>query len=508
MPATPPSRRYLRNQKWSNGSPVTSRDVAFAFNLVKANKLDWGEYKAGQFPDNVATVATPNSSTVVFHLTKAYNPTWFTDDQLALLPALPQAVWDKTSPSDAVGNFDETTSGAQAVYKFLTAQSSDTATYASSPLWKVVDGPWEIKSFQPTTGPDVFTPNPDYSPQPKISQLVYTIFATDTSEFNALLAGNEINIGTIPPEDLPQLPRLESNYNLTTTPYWHIGFDNLNFKNPVTGPIVSQLYFRQVLQHLEDGTGQANAYLDGQKAGYPVYGPIPPLPASPFEAAVQKTDPYPFSISEARSILEAHGWKIPSRARLPAPGRGRRPTSAAPASRQDVRSSSTSSTTPAKPSLPVRWPTSKVMPPRPGSSSTFPQPPSRPSWPPCSAASIPRCAPPAAGRWAPGTPKGTGRLHLALRPRRLDGNQLQQPSVEHAAQQCRDLGQRLERYPRLRHLHHQEPARYLDADHLRAQRRQQGVERCPVFCRWLREHGGLVLLEMNNLPPAPGHRWA
>jgi peptide/nickel transport system substrate-binding protein len=302
----------LRDAKWSNGSPVTSRDVAFAFNLVKANKLDWGEYKAGQFPDNVASVATPNSGTVVFHLTKAYNPTWFTDDQLALLPALPQAVWDKTSPSGAVGNFDETASGAQAVYTFLTSQSSDTATYASSPLWKVVDGPWEIKSFQPTTGPDVFTPNPDYSPQPKISELVYTIFATDTSEFNALLAGNEINIGTIPPEDLPQLPRLESSYNLTTTPYWHIGFDNLNFKNPVTGPIVSQLYFRQVLQHLEDGTGQANAYLDNQKAGYPVYGPIPPLPASPFEAAAQETDPYPFSISAAKSLLEAHGWKIPS----------------------------------------------------------------------------------------------------------------------------------------------------------------------------------------------------
>jgi peptide/nickel transport system substrate-binding protein len=303
---------HLRNVKWSDGQPVTSRDVAFFYNLAKANKDDWASYLHGEFPDDVASFTTPNSSTVVVHLVHAFTPTWFTDDQLSDFLALPQHAWDKTSASGAVGNYDETAAGAKAVWKFLTSQASDTATYASNPLWKVVDGPWEIKTFQPTTGPNVFVPNPDYSPRPKIGEYVQTIYTTDTAEFNALLAGNEINIGTIPPEDLPQLPRLSSNYTLSTSPYWHIGFDNLNFKNPVTGPIVSQLYFRQALQHLEDGTGQANAYLDGGKAGYPVYGPIPPKPVTPFEATAQKTNPYPFSISAARSLLRAHGWKIPS----------------------------------------------------------------------------------------------------------------------------------------------------------------------------------------------------
>jgi peptide/nickel transport system substrate-binding protein len=303
---------HLRNDKWSDGQPVTSRDVAFFYNLVKANKADWDSYLPGQFPDNVASFTTPNSSTVVLHLVRPYGPTWFTDDQLSDFLALPQQTWDKTSATGAVGNYDETPAGAKAVYKFLTSQASDTATYSTNSLWKVVDGPWEIKSFQPTTGPDVFVPNPYYSPKPKVSEFVETIFATDTSEFNALLAGNEINIGTIPPEDLPLLPRLSSNYALTTSPYWHIGFDNLNFENPVSGPIVSQLYFRQALQHLEDETGQATAYLDNEKAGYPVYGPIPPQPATPFESAAQKTDPYPFSIKTAKSLLEAHGWKIPS----------------------------------------------------------------------------------------------------------------------------------------------------------------------------------------------------
>ena len=340
--------------------------MAFFYNLVKANKDDWDSYLPGQFPDDVASLTTPNSSTVVLHLARAYGPTWFTDDQLSDLLALPQQAWDKTSINGAVGNYDQTAAGAKSVYKFLTSQASDTATYASNPLWKVVDGPWEIKSFQPTTGPDVFVPNPDYSPQPKVSEFVETIYATDTSEFNALLAGNEINIGTIPPEDLPQLPRLSSNYTLTTSPYWHIGFDNLNFKNPVTSPIVSQLYFRQALQHLEDEKGQATAYLDGEKAGYPVYGPIPPQPATPFESAAQKTDPYPFSIKAARSLLEAHGWKIPSSGAASCVRRGQRPMSAVPGSPRAASSCSTSSTTRARLSSLVRWRTTRATRRRPG----------------------------------------------------------------------------------------------------------------------------------------------
>jgi peptide/nickel transport system substrate-binding protein len=302
----------LKDDKWSNGEAVTSRDLTFFLNLAKANKDDWDGYTPGEFPDDVASYSTPSSSTLVVNLTKAYDPTWFTDDQLADWYALPQQAWDKTSTTDAVGNYDETTSGAEAVYKFLTAQSSNTATYVTNPLWKVVDGPWEIKSFKATTGPDVFTPNPDYPTKPRISEFVETIFTTDTAEFNALLAGNEINIGTIPPEDLPQLSRLAADYTLTTSPYWHIGFDNLNFKNPVTGPIVSQLYVRQALEDLEDQSGQVDAYLDGGKAGYAVYGPIPQKPSSEYMSSTQETDPYPYSVSAAKNLLENHGWSIPA----------------------------------------------------------------------------------------------------------------------------------------------------------------------------------------------------
>jgi peptide/nickel transport system substrate-binding protein len=69
----------LKNWKWSNGESVTSRDVEFWMNMMKveAPKFNWCDYTPGYFPDNVASIAYPNSSTVVFHLKTSVNPTWF-----------------------------------------------------------------------------------------------------------------------------------------------------------------------------------------------------------------------------------------------------------------------------------------------------------------------------------------------------------------------------------------------------------------------------------------------
>src|SRR5215469_13353834 len=68
----------LKSYRWSTGAPVTSRDVVFAFNLLKANKTSWANYVPGELPDNVTSVSAPNQSTVVFKLSHSVNSTWFT----------------------------------------------------------------------------------------------------------------------------------------------------------------------------------------------------------------------------------------------------------------------------------------------------------------------------------------------------------------------------------------------------------------------------------------------
>ncbi len=43
----------LKSFKWSDGTPVTSRDITFYLNLMKANKTISARYTPGNLPDNL-----------------------------------------------------------------------------------------------------------------------------------------------------------------------------------------------------------------------------------------------------------------------------------------------------------------------------------------------------------------------------------------------------------------------------------------------------------------------
>ena len=77
---------------------MSARDVIFWMNLLKANRDDWASYVPGGFPDNVTSVTAPNATTVQLHLDAAYNPIWFTYNELSQITPLPLA-WDRTSLS-------------------------------------------------------------------------------------------------------------------------------------------------------------------------------------------------------------------------------------------------------------------------------------------------------------------------------------------------------------------------------------------------------------------------
>src|ERR1700728_4260993 len=153
----------LKHWVWSEGQPITSRDVEFWINILKANKTQWGGYVPGEFPDNIAQASYPNSSTVVLTFTKAYNSYWLLYNQLSEIIPIPQHEWDRTSATSAVGNDDLTTAGAQAVFKYLESQSKSLNTYTTNSLWRVVDSPWLISAYNSSTGATTFVPNKRYS---------------------------------------------------------------------------------------------------------------------------------------------------------------------------------------------------------------------------------------------------------------------------------------------------------------------------------------------------------
>ena len=306
----------MKHYEWSNGTPVTARDVLFFINLLKAEKANWGAYVPGAFPDNVVSATAPNASTVVLTLNKAYNPTWFTYNELSQITPLPMA-WDRTSlsspaPNPNAANLPDTTAaGAKAVYAMLNSQATDLSTYATSPIWSIVDGPWRLSSFT-TAGKAVFVPNTKYSgpDKPRLSEFVELPFTSASAEFNVLRAGNNaITYGYIPTQDLTQKASVES-LGYKVQPWIDLGFNffPLNLNNPTYGPVFRQLYFRQALEHLIDQPAWIAHFLNG--FGVTTSSPVPTEPSNPFADATSRTIQYPYSIATAKNLLTSHGWKL------------------------------------------------------------------------------------------------------------------------------------------------------------------------------------------------------
>jgi peptide/nickel transport system substrate-binding protein len=305
----------LKHWMWSDGEQVTSRDVEFWMNMFFAEKDNWCDYTPGYFPDNIASMAYPNSSTVVFHMKEAYNPTWFLYNELSQITPLPIA-WDVTAkgqaaPSPTAANLPDTTpAGVAKVYTFLNSEATDVASYATSPYWSIVDGPWKVKSFT-STGQVTFVPNTSYSgsPKPTLSQFVEVPFTSDEAALNELKSGgpNALSMAELPDEYIPQLKSVESEgYNAVNFTGFSFSFFPLNFGNPIMGPVFSQLYFRQAFQHVLDQKGWIDKILDGYAV--PTYGPVPLAPPNSFADSYETDNPYQFSTSDAASILKAHGW--------------------------------------------------------------------------------------------------------------------------------------------------------------------------------------------------------
>jgi peptide/nickel transport system substrate-binding protein len=304
----------LKPWKWSNGQTLGAKDLEFTIDeiraAVKESPADWAAYVPGYFPDTITSMSVPNAQTLVINMSKAVNPTWLEEDILDV-PVMPAAAWAKASASGPTLDFTNP-ANAKKIFDFLTAASKSVSTYATNPLWQVVDGPYKLTAFNATTGSFTMAPNPDYSgphANPE-SGFVGVPFTSDAATFNAIKSGS-VDVAALPPEDNPEIPSLKgTGYDYYGLPAFGDYFAAYNFKDTTGdfGSIAKQLYFRQAMQHLEDQAGQIKAFLNGD--GDPLYGPIGAYPESPFLPANGKTNPYPFSISTATSLLKSNGWTV------------------------------------------------------------------------------------------------------------------------------------------------------------------------------------------------------
>lgn len=298
----------LKKYVWSDGKPVTSRDVEFWWNLNAANKTQNDFYSKGQIPDDVKSIAYPSSSQIVLHLVRSYSEQWFDDNQLTWIIPMPQHEWDRTSLGGKVGNYDQTTAGAKQVFSFLLQQSKQLSTYASNPIWKVVDGPWSLQGYEPTTHTTTMVPNTKYSgpDKPKITKYVIEDFTSNSAELNALRSGS-LTYGYLTSADY-KLKSYFETHGYTVKPWWpqYVEWAELGYTNKNYAPLVKQLYIRQALQHLVNQPLYDKTIFHG--LGLPTYGPVPNTVGAQYVSKQENTNLYPYSVSAARSLLTSHGW--------------------------------------------------------------------------------------------------------------------------------------------------------------------------------------------------------
>ncbi|MEU9786182.1 peptide ABC transporter substrate-binding protein [Streptomyces phaeochromogenes] len=298
----------LGDRSWSDGKPVTSRDVEFWFNLIKANKAEWAGYNPGKAPDNWTSFKTVDDRHFTITFDKAYNSQWMLANEFSEITPLPQHVWDKTDASAQVSDADRTAAGAKKVWTYLNSAAKNISRYDKDALWKTLSGPYAVKSFA-TSGKVVLAANKKYDGGEKANIATVNLlpFTTADAEKNALRSGS-VDYGYIEATDLDQKDRFTAQgYTVKPWSGWAITYMPYNFNNPAMGAVFKQLYARQAVQRSIDQTSLAKVIFNG--TAVPGYGPVPQAQASDFVSQVQKDNPYPFSTSAAKSLLTGHGWQ-------------------------------------------------------------------------------------------------------------------------------------------------------------------------------------------------------
>lgn len=293
---------------WSDGSKIDATDVKFFFELEAAGKHTLGAYLPGEMPDDIASIDYPGPDTVVLHLKRSYNPAWFTGNQLTWIYPLPVASWDKTCATCAVGDDASTPAGAKAVFDFLFKQAKQLSTYSTDPLWKTVDGPWVISSYDPTTHAVSFVANTHYTGSTKPHLAGYRIesFTTGTAELDAMRSGG-ITFGYLPVGDVGEASYFKT-HGFHVEP-WRLFYNEdmeFGYTSKTWGALFKQLYVRQALQHLVTEKLYIQKALHGY--GLPDYGVISDYPGSPYVSPTLRKDPYPYDPSAASKLLTEHGW--------------------------------------------------------------------------------------------------------------------------------------------------------------------------------------------------------
>ncbi len=165
---------------WSDGKPVTAKDAAWTFNLIKGNK-DAGK-GSGSYVKNFKTVTATDDRTLVIELTRPQST------MLALdVPIVPEHVWSAKVPE--IGKFNNDT---------------------QFPV--VGNGPFQLTDYKKSEYIELSANKNYWRGAPKFDKIVYRYFKDIDAEVEALKKGEIDFVSELTPA---QYESLQGNDDLT-----------------------------------------------------------------------------------------------------------------------------------------------------------------------------------------------------------------------------------------------------------------------------------------------------
>lgn len=280
--------------RWSNGTPVTSKDVLFTWNVIKAASASnapspWPYVGAGtgDIPNGIQRVTANGNYEVTITLKQPTNQQWFIYNGIIQLVPMPH-VWD--------------------IKKNMTDELKYLGQEATNPHFvSLVDGPFKLgKVVQHQYW--TLLPNQKYAGHKSIlKKLILQYQGSTASELAALKTG-AANMGYLDVSQWGSRRELTSQGDIITPEYYFAFFDtalNLFPGSPVRS-IFKHLYVRQALQMGIDTKGIDQSVYHGFAPA--MDGPLPQKPMTAFYDPALNTNPYPYNPKAAKKLLESHGW--------------------------------------------------------------------------------------------------------------------------------------------------------------------------------------------------------
>ena len=275
-------RRYVlhlrRGVRWSDGVPLTAKDVVFSL-LLGDNPNLLNGYSADFKLMTSARALDPY--TVEIRLVSASPP--FLENALGETLPLPEHILHRYQP------------GSEAEAKFVNAD----ADFAQHPI---TSGPWRIlRNVRDSYL--IIGPNPLYwGPKPRLDAIAFRVYPQQDSLYAAVDAG-EVDVTDIAPNLWRIHDRLRGDHKFITWP-WNVTFLLLpNYHDPAIA-WARDPRVKQAMMHAIDRGFIKRSIMSGQADI--LNGPVPSF--SPYYDRSLRT--YDFSPAKARELLDAAGWKL------------------------------------------------------------------------------------------------------------------------------------------------------------------------------------------------------